>query len=266
MIVMRLFLSFIVFFGFLSPCIGQTVASFDGSWLLTGGWDTSAQAAPRLTLTIGAAGDDLFAEGTYGMRGCGATFTVKGKLAADRTFTLSSRFISITGTFANETPSSWAGSYETSFEGNCTNSSGKFVAKRIEAPRGIYSGVLRTPEGKTITVSVALTAGPFTSQAVPADAKLGETPPGELHFTPITAALNISGLEPTIDGKLTAVGNPSNRVYGDTFNTFFLLKEGYALQLGGTVRNGEATAANVTMTMWDRGKPRISASGMLVRQ
>ena len=99
---------------FLPDCTGQVAPSLNGSWLLTGGWDPALKDGPRLTLTMGSAGEDLFGEGDYQVPGCAGTFVVHGKLAADGTFTLTSRFISITGTFADGRFSSWTGSYKTS--------------------------------------------------------------------------------------------------------------------------------------------------------
>jgi hypothetical protein len=113
---------------------------------------------------MGSAGEDLFGEGDYQVPGCAGTFVVHGKLAADGTFTLTSRFISITGTFADGRFSSWTGSYKTSFGNNCSNSSGKFIANRIKSPHGTYSGTMKTPGGKTVTVSLRLITGVFTSK------------------------------------------------------------------------------------------------------
>jgi hypothetical protein len=252
---------------FLPDCTGQVAPSLNGSWLLTGGWDPALKDGPRLTLTMGSAGEDLFGEGDYQVPGCAGTFVVHGKLAADGTFTLTSRFISITGTFADGRFSSWTGSYKASFGNNCSNSSGKFIANRIKSPQGTYSGTMKTPGGKTVTVSLRLITGVFTSKALQQNVEADMSiPTNVVHFTPVIGTLNIAGLGDMSNTEFTAIEDPNSRVFGDEFIISFPLENKSILKVAGIMKDGEASAALVMVTIFSEGKPTESAAGVLVRQ
>jgi hypothetical protein len=269
----RFLLTLIACFCFLPECMGQNASSLNGNWLLTGGWDNPPKNGPRLTLTIGAAGEDLVAEGDYQVNGCGAGFHVKGKLAADGAFTLTSAevstaapHVSITGMF-DRSSSTWSGFYKTSIGDNCHDSSGKFVAQRIESPHGSYAGTLKTANGGIVSVRLGLITGVFTSQTLRRNAEANKSlTTDEVRFTPLIGTLNIVGLGDISNAEFTAIEDVNNRVKGDEFQISFPVGNGSTLMVSGMIKDGEASAAHVMVANFGEGNGSIAATGFLARQ
>ena len=244
-------------------CLGQNYDAMDGNWLLTGEFNVSQTVAPRLTLTIGVFGENVFGEGAYGGKLCGSVFNVQGKLAADGSFTLTSSPVSITGTF-DEGSSNWTGSYEVTCGGG---SSGKFVARRIRSPQGNYSGILYGG----IKVSLSLTPGAFTSKASPQHVDGNGSVP-VVRFTPITGTLKIDGLGSTKDTELTAVADPNSRLAGEAFIMTFPIRPGSYVLVAGYMKDDQAHGLSVSATLYSQRtatetvKPVESTEGSLLRQ
>lgn len=251
------------------PCVCQQGAFLNGTWLLTGTWNPLHKDGPRVTLTMGAVGENLFGTGDFQVLGCGSTFTnARGKMAPDGTWAVRSLGIEISGTLPADGSSTWNGYYKASFGNGCPEASGSFSATRIESVHGTYSGLLKdTRTGADASVVFQFTTSELLAKALPQNANERSLPPGEeWYYTPVVGTVSIDGLHGLRNAECRMTERPENRMGGDLFLVGCPLSDGSRLLVSGLLRDSTASNVWFFVTLFRVGAPAQSAVGTLLRQ
>jgi len=273
-----------------SPAQGapEDYSVLNGSWDLAGGWE-APQQEPRLTLSIGVDGNNVYGDGDLQVPGCGLSFSVVGQIASDGTFVLNigepvgvradnNTFpsLSIRGRVPAQGSTEWAGSFNTSSMGNgeCPTPSGEFVASQLPPLEGTYSGTIPfsvgSAPGSPLSISVNMT------QSIPTSMDGGDSSSPEVspatrlsHYVPLKGTITISGFTdvPSQDITLTAVEDHNSRMQGDEFILFFRLEDGSLMMLAGskTDSSGQAVLASISYFGKDQNLI-VSGMGNLTRR
>jgi hypothetical protein len=236
-----------------SPAQGtsEDYSVLNGNWRLTGGWETPQQM-PRLTLSMGVNGNQVYGYGDLQTRGCGLSFGVRGQIASDGTFVLNTRnppenraeyigflSLSIRGEVPAQGSTEWTGTFTTS-NGNvkCPNVSGEFVATQFPPLDGTYSGtILSTNVGSAkdtpLDISVNMKQGIFTS------VDRGSSSPEQFwyRYLPLKGTVTVSGLIDLPSKEITAIAieNFASQMMGDQFILSFRLEDGSTMRLSGVM-------------------------------
>ena len=273
-----------------SPAQGapEDYSVLNGSWDLAGGWE-APQQEPRLTLSIGVDGNNVYGDGDLQVPGCGLSFSVVGQIASDGTFVLNigepvgvradnNTFpsLSIRGRVPAQGSTEWAGSFNTSSMGNgeCPRPSGEFVASQLPQLEGNYSGTIPSfvgsAPGTPLSISVNMTQGISTSTDEGESSSPEVSPAARVsHYVPLSGTMTISGFSdvPSQDITLRAVEDHNSRMQGDEFILFFRLGDGSLMMLTGSKADpsGQTVLASISYFGKDQGL-LVSGMGNLTRR
>ena len=251
------------------PCRAQESSTINGNWLLTGSWN-SPERRPWLTLSLGVVGDRVFAQGNFQLLcsngvGAGVQPLLKGPIAADGTFLLTALSakppytMTISGRMPGRESVQWSGNYNFTMataRGECSTTD-SFVASKLPALRGIFSGTLQLTRTQLpdqpgeVTVTVDMTQAELVTF---------ETPKGSLGKMPLQATIALSGSNKFPSEKLTSV--KGSEIRGDHFNLIFSDNNGEQIMLNGSYIDAGEQQLNVLLA---RGA-NVSAAGILTRR
>lgn len=261
----------------------KTYEAIDGNWHLTGAvgdFPTSLSQSPLLAFSIGAVGNNIYANGHFGMTcsdgstGFGnvtisGTTSLTGSIAADGTFVLANSAslldsiqITIKGKIPENGTTTWPGSYTitgTTAQTACSQSqSGTFVASLYPLLNGTYSGTIVSPQpGSTITVTTQITQNAFTATTSPPS-----TAP--VFFAPLTATITVDNGSSKTSGTTSIQGIPasSSRANGDLFTLQYVLINGNVLTLTGRFGDSSESTLQVLGTPFSG----LQGVGVLTKQ
>ena len=269
-----------------SPAQGapEDYSVLNGSWDLAGGWE-APQQEPRLTLSIGVDGNNVYGDGDLQVPGCGLSFSVVGQIASDGTFVLNigepvgvradnNTFpsLSIRGRVPAQGSTEWAGSFNTSSMGNgeCPTPSGEFVASQLPPLDGTYSGIMPSVVGSApstpLSISVNMKQGLLTSMRE-GEASSPEVSPAApaSQYVPLRGTITIGGV--TEDITFRAVEDQNSRMQGDEFILFFRFKDGSSMMLTGTKTDSTGVALLASLSLFDKNQNLlVSSMGNLIRR
>jgi hypothetical protein len=156
--------------------------ALNGNWHLSGSFGSPVDG-PRLIVSLIVEGDKVMGGGDLQMvceadhAGIGSNFFLLGQIAADGTFTVTDletsgegegkkpHLISISGKSPGPGEERWSGKYALRIfgKGKCTDEiTGNFVARRMPALKGTYSGTLVFQDRSTAMVRVDIEQGELT--------------------------------------------------------------------------------------------------------
>ena len=228
---------------------GRTL--INGNWHLSGSWGLP-EPTPHLILSLGVSGDEVFGEGSLQVYcpktgGSGTGFRLKGRIASDGTFILRSwgndpsgddpNLIQISGKVPEPSEAQWSGRFEFNavpLRSPCNPSGvkGDFVATRLPALNGEYSGTIHMGHASEGKVSLQIAQGGLALL----ETKSGRIGQITLKATMTVTTVSTSLLDPTIPSeKLMAdVSGPNtSQLRGDEFILEFPTNDGYGLELYG---------------------------------
>jgi len=251
----------------------QDYTAIRGNWHLTGSWDPSSSMSPRLALSIGVEGDEVFAMGGISVScpnrvGVGAALSPRGRIAADGTFLLKGGDITVSGRVPDPGSEHWAGHYQFSAstaKGQCS-AEGDFVATKLPALNGVYSGTLHLLDHSgDVTVTIEVSQGELLRLDY-------------LYWLPVQATMQLSGSGEFPSEELkTAKFPPENKdeaakagqtgicchIDGDHFIMVLAASSGEQMMLGASFV--DATEQSLRVSLENMGSKNV-AMGTLTRQ
>lgn len=255
----------------------KSFAALNGIWHILG--EKYSPTGPYLALTLTVHEDTVYGSGQFGVNcsnrnaGVGVGFYLKGKIAEDGSFLLTSEGLSpsiearIRGHAPTEKATSWTGSPSiknpSSRPGCIFDYAKDFVAAAYPSLRGTYTGTIH---GKTLgaglTVTLQLAPGEATADA----GRSGFEP---FYFTPLNATIDVTGYRVYTAVADTALPHPggTDQVQRDGFLLEFTTDDGPEVTLVASYSDLAGSTVDVAyFTQFDGKSTKEGGGGKLARQ